>query len=139
MAATRWITVALIGIYVLMNTLEALTMTIIRASGDDPAGAPSEQYAFFLSLPWGVIALAWGALLLYVVALSLLAFRRAGATRILSVAVVIDIGGWLWARTATAYTEVFSATEQALEALLFLVLISIIVLMIIERQRDSLT
>ena len=114
-AATRWIAVALIGIYVLMNLLEAVTMTLIRVSGNVPASAPSEQAAYFLALPWAVIALAWGSLLLYVAALSLFAFRRAGATRTLSVAVVIDIGGWLWARTATAYAEVFTPTEQALE------------------------
>ena len=90
-------------------------------------------------MPWGVIMVAWAALFLYVAALALLATRRPGATRTLSVALVVDIGGWLWARTATAYTEVFTPAAQSLHALLFLIMITIVVLMIVARRTGTLT
>lgn len=137
--ASKWIIIALIGIYLAMSTLGALTMTVIRVSGSVPASAPAEQAAYFLALPWGVILLMWVALFTYVAALALIAFGRAGATRTLGAAVVIDIGSWLWARTATSYTVVFSPAEQALDALMLLVLVAIIVLMIVERRRDAIT
>lgn len=136
---SKWIIFALIAIHVAMNTLGALTMTVIRMSGSVPASAPAAQAAYFLSLPWGIIILTWIALFAYVTALALIAFGRAGATRTLAAAVAIDVGRWLWARTTTAYTDTISATDQALEALSFVLLITIIVLMIVERQRDALT
>ena len=136
---SKWITVALIAVYVVMNTLGALTMTAIRLSGTVPATAPAEQAAYFLTMPWGVITLMWIALAAYVTALTMVALGRAGATRTLSVAVVIDIGRWIWARSATAYAEVISPAEQALQALMFVVLVSVIVLMIVERQRGAIT
>lgn len=136
---SKWITIALIGIYVAMNTLGALTMTVIRVSGSVPAAAPTEQAAYFLSLPWGVIALMWIALFVYVAALALITFHRPGATRTLSAAVAIDIGRWLWARSITAYSDAVSPAEQTFEALAFVLLITIIVLMIVERQRNALT
>lgn len=136
---SRWITLALIGVYILMNALGALTMTAVRVSGSAPANAPAEQAAYFLSLPWGVIALMWIALFAYAAALTLIAMGKPWATRTLSAAVVIDIGRWLWARSTTAYSEVISPAEQALEGMLFLVLIAVIVLMIMERRRDAIT
>jgi|GEM_PF-1853727 len=136
---SKWITIALIGIYIAMNTLGALTMTVIRVSGSVPTNAPAEQASYFLHLPWGVLALLWIALFVYVAALALIVMGRAGATRTLSVAVAIDIVRWLWARSATAYADVISPAEQALEALSFALLVTIIVLMIVERQRDAIT
>jgi len=136
---SKWIIVALVGVYIALNTLGALTMTAVRISGSVPADAPAEQAAYFLTLPWGVIILLWLALFTYVAALALILARRAGATRTLGVAVVIDIGRWLWARSTTAYAEVMTPAEQAFEALSFVLLISIIVLMIVERQRDAIT
>ena len=62
-----------------------------------------------------------------------------GAKRIFVAAMAMDIGAWIWARAATAYSQVFSLVEQTLDALLFLVLITIIVLMIVERDRDAIT
>ncbi len=138
-AATRWISITMIGVYILMSTLGALTMTAIRASNSVPASAPPEQAAYFLSMPWGVIILAWAALFLYVAALALIGMRRAGATRTLTAAVATDIGSWLWARTTTAYTDVLSPAEQNLDALLFLIMITIIALMMVERRTDTLT
>jgi len=136
---SKWVTFALIGIYVAMNTLGALTMTVIRVTASVPANAPAEQASYFLHLPWGVLALLWIALFAYVAALALIAMGRAGATRTLSVAVAIDIVRWLWARSTTAYADVISPAEQALEALAFVLLVTIIVLMIVERQRDAIT
>jgi len=136
---SKWITIALIAVYVLMNTLGALTMTAIRVSGTVPASAPTEQAAYFLTLPWGVIILLWIALLTYVAALALIGTGRVFATRTLGVAVAIDIVRWIWARSSTAYADVISPAEQALEALSFVVLVTIIVLMIVERQRDAIT
>ncbi len=129
----------MIGIYVLMSTLGALAMTIIRASGSAPDTAAPEQAAYFLSMPWGVIIAAWAALALYVAALALIAMRRPGAKRTLGAAVAVDIGGWLWARMTTTYTEVFTPAEQNLDALLFLMLITVIVLMMVERRTETLT
>lgn len=135
----RWIAVALIGIYVLMATLEAITMTAIRISGTVPASAPVEQAAYFLSIPWLAIIAAWISNCLYVASLGLLILRQRWTTRVMTVAVAIDLLGWLWARTATSYTDIFSPTAQALDALLFAALVAIVVLMMIARRQDTLT
>jgi hypothetical protein len=136
---SKWVTLVLVGIYVAMNTLGALTMTVIRTTGSVPASAPAAQASYFLNLPWGVIVLMWLALCVYVAALALIGFGRPGATRTLGAAVAIDLGRWLWARTATAYAAAISPAEQAMEALAFVLLITIVVLMIVERRRDALT
>jgi hypothetical protein len=136
---SKWIIVALISVYMLMSALGAMTITAIRAAGSAPATAPAEQAAYFMALPWGVIALMWIALLAYAASLTLIALGRPWATRLLSAAVAIDIGRWLWARATTAYSDVVSPAEQTFEALLFLVLIAVIVLMILERRRDAIT
>lgn len=137
--ATRWIAILLIGTYVLMATLEAVTMTAIRISGTVPASAPIEQAAYFLTMPWLAIIAAWISNCLYVASLGLLIFGRRWTTRLLTIAVAIDLLGWLWARTATSYADVFSPTAQALDALLFAALIVIVVLMMIARRTDTLT
>ncbi len=135
----RWVAIALIAVYVLMATLEAITMTAIRISGTVPATAPTEQAAYFLSMPWLAIIAAWVSNCLYVASLGLLVVGRRWSTRLLTVAVVIDFFGWLWARTATTYTDVFSSEAQTLDVLLFVALVVIVVLMMIARRQDTLT
>ena len=138
-AATRWIIVAIASIYIVFRMLPAILMTSVRIGGNVPATMSPELADYLLHLPWIVIVVAWLALFLYAAAVALLAMGRVGATRTLSIAVVVDIGGWLWARTATTYTEVFTPAEQTLDALLFLIMITIIVLMIVARRTGTLT
>lgn len=135
----RWIAIALIGIYVLMATLEAITMTAIRITGTVPASVPTEQAAYLLGMPWLAIIAAWISNCLYVASLGLLILRQRWTTRVMTVAVVIDLLGWLWARGATNYTDAFSPAEQTLDGLLFAALVAIVVLMMIARRHDTLT
>ncbi len=137
--AIKWIIVALIGIYVLSRTLTTLAMTAIRISGEVVATAPAEQAAYFLSMPWAVIAFAWAALFISVGAMALLAFGRPGATRALSVAIIIDIGSWFWERSLPTYADAHSAADQSLHGLMILVMISIVALMMLARRRGTLT
>lgn len=136
---TKWIIVLLIGIYVLFRTLAALAMTVVRLTGEVAATMPAEQAAYFLAMPAIVIAFAWVSLFVSVAAMALLAFERSGATRALSIAVIIDIASWLWERSVTPYTDVFTPAEQSLDALMFLAMISIVVMMMIARHRGTLT
>ena len=136
--ATRWIIVILIGIYVAFRTLGALTITTFKLSGA-PASYPADLAAYFIAMPWAAIVLAWISLFVSVAAMALLAFKRPGATRALSVAVIIDIGSWLWERSVTPYTEVFTPAQQSLDAVMFLALISIVVLMMAARRTGTLT
>lgn len=128
----------LIGIYVAFRTLAALTMTVFKVSGV-PANYPVELTAYYVSMPWTVILFGWASLFISVAAMALLAFGRPGATRTLSAAIVIDIGAWIWERSVTPYTEVFTARQQSLDALMFLAMISIVALMALARRRGTLT
>ncbi len=136
---TRWIAAVLIGVYVIMATLEAVSTTAIRISGSVPASMPAEHAAYFLAMPWLAIIAAWIANCIYVASLALLVFGRQWTTQLLVVAVVIDLLGWLWARTATMYGEIFTPAEQTMDALLFVALAVIVVLMMIARRTDTLT
>jgi len=138
-AATRWIIYALLTVYIFMRTLPALVITTYRVQGEVPTSVPTELGNYFLHIPWPILAVTWLALFGYVAAFALFVFRQAGAKRVMVAALAADVGAWIWARAATAYSQVFTPVEQTLDALLFLVLISIIVLMILERQKDALT
>lgn len=139
MAVSRWLIAALVAAYILLRALPLIMMTAYRLHGGVPADAPTELATYFLHMPWVVIAVSWLAIVTYIVAVTLSVLRRAGAKRTFSAALALDLGAWIYARAATTYTDVFSPTEQAVDAFAFLIIVFVIALMIIERRRDSLT
>lgn len=136
---TRWIALVLIGLYILLTLLAVLTITVVRMEGAVPVEAPLPEASYILNMPWALIIAEWAALLLYVAAFALIVFKLPGQTRTLTAAVAVDIGTWLWQRAMTTYADVFTPGEQATDALLLLALIAIVVLMIVERRRGTIT